>query len=277
MKAILKKSVENRFWGTDDYDILDLNPINKAITNYYLPYLSPSPLKAFLLKRMTTFKQMYLYLKVYCEEDSSVVKSLSLKCNLLDDVERMYDDNKVDWGKIDECMTKYFQRIGYAEIECTDDEGIVSFLKRLEQDVPLVKEYFKVLYKCNENIARIGYFGDSDKYELFVETDDEETTPHFHIRDAETKGERFETCVCLETNRYCLHGKHKDILTPEQQTMLMEFMESLSMYKPCSTPLIRNYEWAVDMWNLNNEATQVSLRYDSGDDVIIPDYSKINL
>ena len=135
MKAILKKSVENRFWGTDDYDILDLNPINKAITSYYLPYLSSSPLKTFLLKRMTTFKQMYLYLKVYCEEDSSVVKSLSLKCNLLDDVERMYDDNKVDWGKIDECMTKYFQRIGYAEIECTDDEGIVSFLKRLEQDV----------------------------------------------------------------------------------------------------------------------------------------------
>ena len=202
MKAILKKSVENRFWGTDDYDILDLNPINKAITSYYLPYLSSSPLKTFLLKRMTTFKQMYLYLKVYCEEDSSVVKSLSLKCNLLDDVERMYDDNKVDWGKIDECMTKYFQRIGYAEIECTDDEGIVSFLKRLEQDVPLVKEYFKVLYKYNENIARIGYFGDSDKYELFVETDDEETTPHFHIRDAETKGERFETCVCFGTNRF---------------------------------------------------------------------------
>ena len=277
MKAILKKSVENRFWGTDDYDILDLNPINKAITSYYLPYLSSSPLKTFLLKRMTTFKQMYLYLKVYCEEDSSVVKSLSLKCNLLDDVERMYDDNKVDWGKIDECMTKYFQRIGYAEIECTDDEGIVSFLKRLEQDVPLVKEYFKVLYKYNENIARIGYFGDSDKYELFVETDDEETTPHFHIRDAETKGERFETCVCFGTNRYCLHGTYKDILTPEQQTKLMDFMESLSLYKPYSLPLIRNYEWAADMWNTNNEGTQVSLRYDNGDDVIIPDYSRINL
>ena len=147
MKAILKKSVENRFWGTDDYDILDLNPINKAMTNYYLPYLSPSPLKTFLLKRLTTFRQMYLYLKVDCEEDSSVVKSLSLKCNLLDDVERMYDDNKVDWGKIRECLTEYFLSIGYKSIQCTDNDTIVSFLKRLERDVPLVKEYFEIVEK----------------------------------------------------------------------------------------------------------------------------------
>lgn len=145
MKAILKKSVENRFGGTDDYDILDLNPINKAITNYYLPYLSPSPLKAFLLKRLTTFKQMYLYLKVECVEGNPVVTSLSLNCNLLDDVERMYDDNKVDWSKIQGCLTEYFQSIGYAKIECVDDDGIVGFLKRLEQDVPLVKEYFTII------------------------------------------------------------------------------------------------------------------------------------
>ena len=57
----------------------------------------------------------------------------------------------------------------------------------------------------------------------------------------------------------------------------MDFMESLSLYKPYSLPLIRNYEWAADMWNTNNEGTQVSLRYDNGDDVIIPDYSRINL
>ena len=276
MKAILKKSVENRFWGTDDYDILDLNPINKAITNYYLPYLSPSPLKAFLLKKLITFRQMYLYLKVDCEENSSIVKSLSLKCNLLDDVERMYEDNKVDWVKIKECLTEYFQSIGYKSLQCTDDDTIVGFLERLEQDVPLVKEYFKVLYKCDENIARIGYLGDNDEYELFVETDDEETTPHFHIRDVETKGERFETCVCFGANRYCLHGTYKDVLTSEQQALLKEYMESLSRYKLYSFPLMRNYEWAAEMWNLNNEATQVPLSYDSGDDVIIPDYDKMN-
>ena len=145
MKTILKKSVENRFWGTDDYDILDLNPINKAITNYYLPYLSPSPLKTFLLKRLITFRQMYLYLRVDCEKDSPVVKSLSLKCNLLDDVERMYEDHKVDWVKIKECLTEYFQSIGFKSLQCTDDEDILGFLRRLEKDVPLVKEYFEIV------------------------------------------------------------------------------------------------------------------------------------
>ena len=79
MKAILKKSVKDRFWDADDYDMQDLNPMNKTLTNYYLPYLSPSPLKSFLLKKLFTFKQMYLYLKVDCEKDNSAVKSISLE------------------------------------------------------------------------------------------------------------------------------------------------------------------------------------------------------
>ena len=116
MKVVLKKSVNDRFWGAEDYDILDLNPINKALTNYYLPYMSPSPLKSFLLKKLLTFKQMYLYLKVDCEENSPVVKSISLECNLLDDMERMYDNDKVDWGKIRDCLTEYFLNIGPNEI-----------------------------------------------------------------------------------------------------------------------------------------------------------------
>lgn len=262
-------------WGGEDYDIISLNPISKALTDCYLPQWSLSPLKALLLKLLGTLKRMYLHLRVDCEKDSSVVKSISLKCGLLDDCERAYDDHKVDWDKIRECLTEYFQSIGYKSLQCTDDEAIVGFLKRLEQDVPLVKEYFKVLYKYNENIARIGYFGENDEYEIYVKTDDEETTPHFHIRDAETQGERFETCVCFEQNRYCLHGEYKDVLTPEQQALLKEYMESLSLYKLYTLPLMRNYEWAADMWNLNNKATQVSLRYDSGDDVIIPDYEQL--
>lgn len=276
MKAILKKSMEDWFWGGEECDMLTLKPMSKALTECYLPRWSPSPLKELLHKELRTFRQMYLSLKVDCEENSPVVKSISLQCDLLDDWERTYDDNKVDWGKIRECLTEYFQSIGYKSLQCTDDDAIVGFLKRLEKDVPLVKEHFKILYKYNENIARIGYFGDNDEYELFVETDDEETTPHFHIRDAETKGERFETCVCFEANCYCLHGEYKDVLTPEQQALLKEYMESLSLYKLYSLPLVRNYEWAADMWNLNNEATQVSLRYDSEDDVIIPDYEKMN-
>ena len=145
MKVLLKKSTEDMNWGGDDYDIISLNPISKALTDCYLPLWSPSPLKALLLKRLGTLKRMYLHLRVDCEKDSSVVKSISLKCGMLDDVERMYDDNKVDWGKIKGCLTEYFLSIGYKSLQCTDDDTIVGFLKRIAQDVPLVKEYFEVI------------------------------------------------------------------------------------------------------------------------------------
>ncbi len=147
MKVLLRKSTKDMNWGGDDYDVITLNPISKALTDCYLPQWSPSPLKAMLLKRLGTIKQMYLYLRVDCEKGSPVVKSIALTCSLLDDVERMYDDKKVDWDKIGECLAEYFLNIGYPCIQCTDAEAIVAFLKRMEQDVPLVKEYFEIVEK----------------------------------------------------------------------------------------------------------------------------------
>ena len=144
MKVLLKKSTEDMNWGGDDYDVITLNPISKALTDCYLPQWSPSPLKTLLLKRLGTLKRMYLHLRVDCEKDSSVVKSISLKCALLDDVERMYDDNKVDWDRIQKCLMEYFQSIGYKNMQCTGDEDIVNFVQRLEQDVPLAKVYFEI-------------------------------------------------------------------------------------------------------------------------------------
>lgn len=145
MKVLLKKSTEDMNWGGDDYDIISLNPISKALTDRYLPLWSLSPLKALLLKRLGTVKRMYLHLRVDCEKDSSVVKSIFLKCALLDDVERMYDDNKVDWDRIQKCLMEYFQSIGYKNMQCTGDEDIVNFVQRLEQDVPLTKAYFEIV------------------------------------------------------------------------------------------------------------------------------------
>ena len=88
MKVLLKKSTEDMNWGGDDYDIISLNPISKAMTDCYLPQWSPSPLKAMLLKRLGTVKQMYLSLKVRYADN--IVTFISLRCNLLDDVERLY-------------------------------------------------------------------------------------------------------------------------------------------------------------------------------------------
>ena len=142
MKVLLKKSTEDMNWGGDDYDIISLNPISKALTDCYLPQWSPSLLKAMLLKRLGTVKQMYLSLKVECADN--IVIYISLRCNLLDDIERL-DGQEMDMEAVYQCLTQYFHNIGYRNIECTGDEEIVCFVKRLEQDVPLVKTYFEII------------------------------------------------------------------------------------------------------------------------------------
>lgn len=144
MKVILKKSVED-LWGDDGYGLLMFNPISRALTQCYLPQWSLSPLQSLLLKKLKTFQRMYLCLNVVCREKSNVVESISLEGRLTDDVEQMFRNYKVLWEVIAACMTEYFQSIGYRSIKCTTDEDIVCFVRRLEQDVPSVKEYFEII------------------------------------------------------------------------------------------------------------------------------------
>ena len=145
MKAILRKSVEDWFWCGEECDMLTLKPMSKALTECYLPRWSPSPLKDLLHKELRTFRQMYLSLKVDCEENSPVVKSIFLQCDLLDDWERTYDDNKVDWAKVRECLTEYF-----LSIQCTKDEDMVAFIEKLIEEVPLTKDYFEIFDENRE-------------------------------------------------------------------------------------------------------------------------------
>lgn len=279
-KVFLKRSTADLCYVCEqsDYEYVELNEISRALTKRFWSQWSPMPLKSALVKRFGSIRNMYLRLEVACEHNSMIVKSIALKCALRDGDDRSWIVgciDEMDWESIQKCAEEYFQTIGYDKIECTEDEDIVNFVLRLGNDVPLVREYFRVIYKYDEEIARIGYFGENEEYEVYVKTDDEIPIPHFHIRDSETQGERFETCVCLEASRYCLHGTYKDLLSPEQQILLADYMVELSPYNLYRLPLIRNYERVVEMWNLNNEERQFVLRYDSGDDVIIPDYSKI--
>lgn len=144
MKVRLKKSVEDYNWGGEDYDILTLNPISRALTNYYLPQWSPSPLKAMLLQRFGTIKQLFLYLRVRCKDD--IVQSISLECSLLDDFERAYCRH-INWDAIRESLATYFHSIGYAHITCTNEEDILHFIQRMQKDIPLTENYFEIIEK----------------------------------------------------------------------------------------------------------------------------------
>ena len=82
---------------------------------------------------------MYLSLKVECADN--IVIYISLRCNLLDDIERLYGQ-EMDMEAVYQCLTQYFQNIGYRNIECTGDEEIVCFVKRLEQGCPIGQDLF---------------------------------------------------------------------------------------------------------------------------------------
>ncbi len=73
MKVLLKKSTEDMNWGGDDYDIISLNPMSKALTDCYLPLCSPFTVESDVAKRLGTMKQMYLSLKSkMCRQHSHI-------------------------------------------------------------------------------------------------------------------------------------------------------------------------------------------------------------
>lgn len=122
--------------------------------------------------------------------------------------------------------------------------------------------------KCLNEIARVGYM-EHNQYEIYIHTDDQGIIPHFHVRDASTMGSQFETCVKLDTNEYFLHGKYKNKLNHKDEKMLYDFMK-----QPCRSPKYKNnYEFAVEMWNLNNASSYVQVKEDENGNVIIPNYA----
>ena len=122
----------------------------------------------------------------------------------------------------------------------------------------------------DKNTARIGFFGDKYEFEAYVVTDDVCQIPHFHVRDALQMG-ILDAPVRLDANQYIQHGESTDKLQDYSLSLLADFMA-----QPCRSPhFINNYEFAVVMWNMNNE-TQLQIKIDKDGNVIIPEYNKTN-
>ena len=122
----------------------------------------------------------------------------------------------------------------------------------------------------DKNTVRIGFFGDKYEFEAYVVTDDVCQIPHFHVRDALQMG-ILDAPVRLDANQYIQYGESTDKLQDYTLSLLADFMA-----QPCRSPhFINNYEFAVVMWNMNNE-TQLQIKIDKDGNVIIPDYNKTN-
>lgn len=121
---------------------------------------------------------------------------------------------------------------------------------------------------AEKDIARIGFFGDGYEFEAYIVTDDMCRVPHFHVYDTLRMG-ILDTSFRLDANRYILHGESTDKMQHYTLSLLAEFMA-----QPCRSPRYKNnYEFAVTMWNMNNE-TQLQTRFDKDGNIIIPEYNK---
>lgn len=136
-------------------------------------------------------------------------------------------------------------------------------------------ELFRV---CAESrSARIGtmQFGVSvcDRYDVLVFTDDAGCVPHIHIVDTMTKGTRFNCCVELAANCYYAHNGNIVFLDDRHCRQLNGFM-----HQPCRNVHYRNnYEYAVDMWNINNPDFAMQISEDASGEIVVPDYTTILL
>lgn len=145
-----------------------------------------------------------------------------------------------------------------------------SELRRLISDA--VRDAINELKHPIVEMARVGYIGKKNDYEVYIHTNDMGNIPHFHLRDSATQGEDFETCVQLKDNKYFLHGRYVSVMNSSLRNSLANFMESESKVVKGKT----NYEIAVEAWNLNNSSENVELLYNEDGNVIIPNYREIN-
>ena len=123
---------------------------------------------------------------------------------------------------------------------------------------------------AEKDTARIGFFGDKYEFEAYIVTDDACQIPHFHVRDA-LQMDILNAPVRLDANQYIQHGESTDKLQDYTLSLLADFMA-----QPCRSPrFINNYEFAVTMWNVNNE-TQLQIESYKDGKVIIPDYNNTN-
>lgn len=127
-----------------------------------------------------------------------------------------------------------------------------------------IYDYEKLRESILLEMARVGFI--DDEYEVYIHTDDPGNAPHFHILDAETRGQKFHTCIKIESPEYFHHTGKEDYLNSNMRKELIKFLKS----KP--TKLKRyntNWEVVVDMWNANNSKANVP------DDLPMPDYTKL--
>lgn len=112
-------------------------------------------------------------------------------------------------------------------------------------------------------MTRAGYT--SDNYEVYVNTDDGGSIPHFHYR-LKSDWKKFHTCIRLHTCEYFHHNGKEGILNSSQKKNLQKFLSSRVTIPRYADKFNNNYELICFLWDINNSNVQ-------SDNWTLPDYT----
>lgn len=119
-----------------------------------------------------------------------------------------------------------------------------------------------------EAMARVGFT--SDKYEVYVNTNDGGKIPHFHYRDA-NDWSKFHTCIRIDRPEYFHHEGKSDVLNSKQKKALQKFMKSKVSLDRYKDKFSNNWELICFMWDINNSDIQIDDNTQQPNYINLPD------
>lgn len=121
-------------------------------------------------------------------------------------------------------------------------------------------------FKLEEDLLfEMATFGSFENFEVAVFSGDEGSIPHVHVRDVNSKGDGFHTCVRLDKPEYFHHTGKEDSFNSRQRKAFNNFMKQEYEDDP-----LNNWKLAVLLWNRTNSNTKIDK-----DKVEQPDYTKL--
>lgn len=119
-----------------------------------------------------------------------------------------------------------------------------------------------------EAMARVGFT--SDRYEVYVNTNDGGKIPHFHYRDA-NDWSKFHTCIRIDRPEYFHHEGRSDVLNSKQKKALQKFMKSKVSLDRYKDKFSNNWELICFMWDINNSDIQIDDNTQQPNYINLPD------
>ena len=98
---------------------------------------------------------------------------------------------------------------------------------------------------------------------IYVRSNDPGNIPHFHIVDKTTLGDKFHTCIKIETSEYFHHTGKVDVLNSKERKQLLDFLNNSNELG------VSNWKYLLLSWNTNNSTKKVNIN------IQIPDYTNI--